>query len=76
MTKACSALSSYAFDELELNRVEIRCATENKRSRAIPEKLRFTQEGIVRKAEWLYDHYVDLVVYGMLAEQWRENLKS
>ncbi len=76
MTKACHALVSYAFDELELNRVEIRCATENKRSRAIPERLRFTQEGTAREAEWLYDHYVDLIVYAVLARQWRDIIKS
>ncbi len=76
MTKACRALISYAFDELGLNRVEIRCATENKRSRAIPERLGFTQEGIVREAEWLYDHYVDLIVYAVLAWQWHDIIKS
>ena len=44
MTKSCRALIGYAFNELKLNRVEIRCATKNKRSRAIPERLGFTQE--------------------------------
>lgn len=71
MTKACQALLDYAFHELKLNRVEIRCATENKRSRAIPERLGFVQEGITRQAEWLYDHYVDHVIYGVLASEWR-----
>jgi ribosomal-protein-serine acetyltransferase len=28
------------------------------------------QEGILREAEWLYDHYVDLVVYSMLKRVW------
>lgn len=71
MTKSCKTLIAYAFDELGLNKVEIRCATENKRSRAIPERLGFTQEGILRQSEWLYDHFVDLVVYGMLASEWQ-----
>ncbi len=71
MTKACQAMLDYAFHELKLNRVEIRCATENKRSRAIPERLGFVQEGISRQAEWLYDHYVDHVIYGVLASEWR-----
>jgi ribosomal-protein-serine acetyltransferase len=70
MTAACRAFTSHSFDAMKLNRVEIRCATENRRSRAIPERLRFTPEGTVRQAEWLYDHFVDHVIYGMLASEW------
>ena len=71
-TKVCRALVEYAFKELELNRVEIRCATKNKRSQAIPKNLGFTAEGVCRQAEWLYDHYVDHVVFGILASQWED----
>jgi ribosomal-protein-serine acetyltransferase len=71
MTKACRTLITYAFAELGLNKVEIHCATENIRSCAIPKRLGFTQEGILRDAEWLYDHFVDLVVYGMLGSEWQ-----
>ncbi|HVB73739.1 MAG TPA: GNAT family protein [Ktedonobacteraceae bacterium] len=70
ITKATKTLVTYAFQELKLNKVEIHCATGNVRSRAVPERLGFTQEGIIRDAEWLYDHYVDMVVYGMLAREW------
>ena len=71
MTKACRALVGYAFDEWKLHRVEIHCATGNKRSCAIPERLGFQWEGVMRDAEWLYDHFVDLVVYSMLEDEWR-----
>jgi len=75
MTKACRTLVTYAFGELGLNKVEIRCATENTRSCAIPKRLGFAQEGILRDAAWLYDHYVNLIVFGMLAREWqRENV--
>lgn len=70
MTRSCICVLDYAFGNLGLNRVEIRCATENMKSRAIPERLGFKEEGIVRQAEWLYDHYVDHVVYGMLRTEW------
>jgi ribosomal-protein-serine acetyltransferase len=73
MTKACKACIDYAFGELKLHRVEIRCAVENKKSRAIPERLGFTNEGTIREAEWLYDHFVDHVVYGMLAREWKSS---
>ncbi len=71
VTRAGRALVDYAFVELGLNRVEIRCAVKNKKSRAIPERLGFEAEGINRQAEWLYDHYVDLVVYGLLISEYR-----
>lgn len=70
MTKSCRSLVEYAFDEWHLNRIEIRCAAENMKSRAIPERLGFKVEGIHREAEWLYDHFVDHVVYGMLVKDW------
>jgi ribosomal-protein-serine acetyltransferase len=72
VTRACAVLLDHLFGELALNRVEIACATGNRRSCAIPERLGFTREGIRRESEWLYDHYVDLVVYSMLAAEWRE----
>lgn len=72
MTEVAKALTHYAFNELNLNKVEIRAAAGNKKSRSIPERLNFVNEGCIRQAEWLYDHYVDHVVYGMLAEEWDE----
>ncbi|GAA0179571.1 GNAT family protein [Clostridium sediminicola] len=70
MTKACKVLVDYAITDLNLNRVEIRCAENNYKSRAIPERLGFTNEGMIREAEWLYDHYVNHIVYGILASDW------
>ncbi len=70
MTKACKAMVAYAFDELHLNKVEIRCATGNTQSCAIPQRLGFTLEGVIRQAEWLYDHYVDLRMFGILVGEW------
>jgi ribosomal-protein-serine acetyltransferase len=70
MTQACRALIDHAFHELKLNRVTIRCAVGNTRSCAIPERLGFVREGVISQGEWLYDHYADLVVYGMLASEW------
>jgi ribosomal-protein-serine acetyltransferase len=69
VTAACRALVDHAFLELKLNRVSIACATENKRSCAIPERLGFRREGVQRQAEWLYDHFVDQVVYAILASE-------
>lgn len=70
MTKACKALINYAFTNMNIHRIEIRCAEENFKSRAIPERLNFKQEGLIRDAEWLYDHYASHYVYGMLKDDW------
>jgi len=69
VTRSCRLLLNFAFTELKLNRVEIRCARENKKSRAIPERLGFTNEGTIRDGEWLYDKFVDLIVYGKLSRE-------
>ncbi|MCX6120223.1 MAG: GNAT family protein [Ignavibacteriales bacterium] len=71
VTNACRTLVDYAFYEYQLNRVQIRCATGNKKSNAIIERLGFFKEGNTRQAEFLYDHYVDLFVYGMTADEWK-----
>lgn len=70
MTRVVRVLTDYAFEEYDLNRVDIRAAYDNKKSQAIPIRLGYKKEGILRQAEWLYDHYVDHVVYGMLKSDW------
>lgn len=70
MTAAARALVDHALSVWELNRVEIRVAAENRRSRAIPERLGFRQEGILRQAELVDGRYLDSVVYSMPAEDW------
>jgi ribosomal-protein-serine acetyltransferase len=71
ITRCSLVLLDYLFDEMGLHRVEIRCGTGNTRSCAIPERLGFTREGLVREAEWVNDRWVDLVVWGMLEQDWR-----
>jgi RimJ/RimL family protein N-acetyltransferase len=50
-TKCCASILHYFFEELDLQRVVIQCATGNTRSCAIPERLGFTREGVNREAE-------------------------
>lgn len=70
MTAAVRALVAHAFTAMDLNRVEIRAATGNHASQAVCERLGLLREGVLRDAEWLYDHYVDLTVNSMLARDW------
>lgn len=70
VTRSVSALIQHGFLELGLNRIEIRCGERNMKSRAIPEKLGFTNEGYIREGEQLYGQYHHLIVYGILAREW------
>jgi ribosomal-protein-serine acetyltransferase len=67
MTLAVKEMISIGFDDYSLNRVEIQCATENIKSRAIPERLGFMQEGILRQTEKVNGVYLDHAVYGLLS---------
>jgi ribosomal-protein-serine acetyltransferase len=69
MTRAVGALTDHAFDALDLNRVEIQVASDNPRSRAIPERLGFHEEGVLRDYERVGDRYLDIVVYSRLARE-------
>lgn len=71
ITKCCKVLLDIAFYDYDLKRVQIRAATGNKKSNAIIERLGFIKEGVARQAELLYNHYVDLNVYSMIAEDWK-----
>ncbi len=71
VTRATRRMVNYALQDLELNRVEIRCATANAKSRAIPHRLGFVQEGLYRQVVWHYNQYLDLVVYSTLAAEWQ-----
>lgn len=70
MTAAVRALTTLAFEEWGLNRVEIRVATGNARSAGVPERLGFTKEGVLREVERHADGFKDNVVYSMLAREW------
>jgi len=70
ITKCCEAIMQYAFTMLNLNRIEIKCATGNNKSRAIPERMGFKQEGILRQAELLNGRFIDLNIYAMLKSEW------
>ncbi len=70
MTDCVQALTDYAFRELKLNRVYIYCAAENQKSRAIPARLGFLEEGVLQDGTCLYGTYHDQVIYGMVARRW------
>jgi ribosomal-protein-serine acetyltransferase len=70
ITKCCGALINFGFTELRLNRIEIKCGTGNLKSKAIAERLKFKQEGILRQAELVNNKFIDLFLFSMLKEEW------
>lgn len=67
MVQSVKAIVEYAFSKLNMNRLEIKCAPENLRSRQIPIKLGFTLEGVEREGEKSADGlFNDLEVYSLL----------
>lgn len=69
VTRTARALTAYAIRELGLHRIEIRCATGNLRSGAIPERLGFVYEGTFRESFLCNGEYQDIRIYSYLAPQ-------
>lgn len=67
VTLAAAALVRICFTHYGLHRVEIRCATHNHRSRAVPLRLGFREEGVLQGAQLVRGRFLDQVVFGKLA---------
>ncbi len=66
ITLSVRELLIYAFDELDINKIQIKVAVGNEKSRNIPERLGFEPEGVERDGELLVDGvFTDLAVYGL-----------
>lgn len=76
ITRATQAILRYAFEQLVLSRVNIRCAEGNLRSRAIPERLGFRFEGELAHKTWLHHKQIQEVMYCMTIHRWRKQQTS
>jgi ribosomal-protein-serine acetyltransferase len=70
VTRAVRAMIEIGFRELGLHRIFIRAGVDNVRSRAIPERLGFRPEGVLRGEGKGSRGFYDLVVFGMLEDEW------
>jgi len=67
ITQSMRAMVNFAFDELEMNRVQVKCAVANYASKIIPQRLGFQKEGIERDGELLADgRFTNLEIYSLL----------
>ena len=70
-TAAARQVASYGFEDLGLIRIELPIAASNLASRRIAEKIGAVQEGISRNRLILPEGPVDVVIYGLLPEEFR-----
>lgn len=74
MTRAVDCLCNYAFEELEMNRVQIKCAVGNTPSSNIPKRLVFQREGVERAGElFAGGEFVDIEIYSLLKHEYNSD---
>jgi len=66
----------FAFDVIGARRLEARAAVANGRGNGALRKLGAVQEGVLRRSFVRNGQYHDQVLWGMLAEDWREQRRS
>ena len=70
-TEAAGALLEWAFDTLDLNRVQSETDTRNAASARVLQKLGFTREGTLREDCVVNGDVSDSWVFGLLRREWR-----
>jgi [ribosomal protein S5]-alanine N-acetyltransferase len=70
-TEAVRALLGWAFDTLDLNRVQAETDTRNVASARVLEKLGFAREGTMREDCIVNGEVSDSWVYGLLRREWQ-----
>ncbi|OOF10420.1 ribosomal-protein-L7/L12-serine acetyltransferase, partial [Salinivibrio sp. MA427] len=71
VNQAVAKLIELAFTQFGMEKVQISAATENTPSRKVCERLGFTLEGVIRRAENLNGRIVDHAIYGLDRATWQ-----
>ncbi len=72
MSQALQALLGYAFQTLDLNRLEADIDPRNLASAKTLERLGFQKEGHLRERWIVNDEVSDTALYGLLRREWLE----
>lgn len=75
-TEATQLMVDYAFETLNLNRIQLHVCAENIAAIKIYQKVGFVQEGVLRQAMFHHNRYSDFWVMGMLKSDWLKSKKS
>lgn len=71
-TDTMRVLCRFGFDHMNLHRIELEVFADNPRALRVYEKLGFRTEGCRRDADYRYSCYRDIVVMGLLREEFVE----
>jgi len=75
-TESANAVIGFAFEQLKVWRIDLRCATDNTASIRVAKRCGFTQEGCFRQHHRKKDGtLVDMYWYGLLRSEW-QNLQD
>lgn len=75
VSSAVFTVLEFCFGSLNLNRIELRCASGNEPSKRVAERLGFVCEGILPQGEVLGGVFVDQHVYGLSAADFETQLR-
>ncbi|MEV4612516.1 GNAT family protein [Kitasatospora sp. NPDC049258] len=64
-------LCEYGFAVRGLQRLGIETLADNAAMRGAALRAGFTHEGTLRRSAWVYGSFLDEVLFGLLAEEWR-----
>jgi RimJ/RimL family protein N-acetyltransferase len=70
-TEAVAALLALGFDGLGLHRISARIDERNTASARVVERLGFRWEARLVHSEWFKDEWSTLLIFGLLADEWR-----
>ena len=71
-TAASRLLTEYAFSERRFHRLVARVLAPNEASKRIWEKLGYRHEAVHREATFADGQYLDVHIYALLEDEWRE----
>ncbi|NIT56156.1 MAG: GNAT family N-acetyltransferase, partial [Aliifodinibius sp.] len=74
-TEAVQAMIHFAFDHLQVSRIELQCAADNAASIRVAERCGFHYEGRLRQRNRKQDgDLVDRLWYGLLSSEWQNSV--
>lgn len=66
ITESIKYLINQLKKSSEFHRIEIRADKNNIKSRSVAERLDFNLEGVLRDADWINNHFEDVIIYSLL----------